>query len=166
MISFSHTPHQKPKCSSHTLVERRLLFSDALVVVLSLWQVFLLSFRAGWEMGAVLGLYPNEDAHSRLWWPRLTHKCTRLQNHDTPLTLGSVKWAEGMKELVDTPVQRSHFSWAPSVYLALVMKCKKTRQRDVVHLFNYTLLWEEKGWVWTFDLGKLASRCAVVHFLT
>ncbi len=82
MISFSHTPHKKPKCSSHTLVERRLLFSDVLVVVLSLWQVFLLSSRAGWEMGAVLGLYPNEDAHSRLWWPRLTHKCTHLQNHD------------------------------------------------------------------------------------
>lgn len=58
MNSFLHTPHQKPKCSSHPLVERRLLFSDALDVVLSLWQVFLLSSRAGWEMGAVLGLYP------------------------------------------------------------------------------------------------------------
>lgn len=143
MISFSHTPHQKPKCSSHTLVERRLLFSDALVVVLSLWQVFLLSFRAGWEMGAVLGLYPNEDAHSRLWWPRLTHKCTHLQNHDTPLTLGSVKWAEGMKGLMDTPVQRSHFSWAPSVYLALVKKCKK-RGREMLFICLITLYCEKK----------------------
>jgi len=53
-----------------------LLFADTLVVVLSPWWVFLLSSRAGWEMGAVPGLYPNEDAHGKLWWPRLTRIMT------------------------------------------------------------------------------------------
>lgn len=34
-----------------------------------------MSSRAGWEMGAVPRLYLSEDAHGRLWWPRLTRVC-------------------------------------------------------------------------------------------
>lgn len=84
-------------------------------------------------MGAVPGLYPNEDAHTRLWWPRLTPKCTHLQNHNTPLTLGSVKWPVGMKGLMErekgyaSPKKPLLLSYKHLLlyFMALVKKCIK-----------------------------------------